>query len=228
MRWLLISGFLCALSLLAGCGTQESVAEREIERRAPEFIGPADSYDADVTGLSATRAEQVRLTGRNVRPRPDFVVETLVLTLNEVHFQRSPFKLQSVGESTFSARLTEQAVNDYLRATGRTTQNELRDIRVFFVPGEVRASATLQTALGATQLATAGTLQPAGARVDYQPQRVTVEGVNLPATVQQQLAAAVNPIIDLNGVRFTPTIQRITITQGAVLLEGTAVVTDLP
>ncbi|HOS42430.1 MAG TPA: hypothetical protein PK794_01940, partial [Armatimonadota bacterium] len=92
MRWVLL--VLCGgvVPWLVGCaGVASSYAEREIERRAAEYLGPADRYDADVRGLTASSARQVVLVGTRVRPRPQLVLDTLTLDLRGVAYRRDPF-----------------------------------------------------------------------------------------------------------------------------------------
>jgi hypothetical protein len=231
MRWMLLGVLVAVLSVLAGCGgVQQNYAAQEIERRAPQIIGPADHYQASVQGLTETQARQVVLVGRNVRPRPDLTIEALTLTLRDVRYQRNPFRVQSVGNSVFNARITDQAVNSYLRAVGRTgrTNSPIRDIQVGFTPNGVSATGNLYTGAIVTPVATFGTLEPVAGRINYLPQRLTVAGVDVPTNLLQQLATQVNPIIDFTGLRFTPNIQRATITQGAVIIDGTASLANLP
>lgn len=231
MRWMMLGVVVAVLSFLAGCGENaQDYAAREIERRAPQIIGPADSYQATVQGVNDTQAQQVVLVGRNVRPQPNLTIETLTLTLRDVRYQQNPFRVQSVGSSLFSARITDQAVNTYLRAVGRTGRagSAVRDIQVSFTPSGVNATANYYAGAVVTPVTTFGTLEPVAGRVNYLPQRLTVAGGALPTDILQQIATQVNPVIDFTGLRFTPNIQRTTITQGAVIIDGTASLGNLP
>ena len=53
-----------------GGGAPNRAPERQIEQAAPRYLGPADRYVAEVSGLTASSARQVRLTGYGVRPTP--------------------------------------------------------------------------------------------------------------------------------------------------------------
>ena len=64
------------LALLAGCGgNPENAAARELVARAPELIGPAESYRAEVRGLSSRHVDYVRLVGTAVKPDPNLVLD---------------------------------------------------------------------------------------------------------------------------------------------------------
>jgi hypothetical protein len=213
---------LVAAPWLLGCAvSQRSLAEREIERRAPEIIGPADRYDADVRGLEAASADRVTLTGTRVRPTPGLVVDTLTLTLHEVKYQRDPFRILEIARTDFTARLTDRAVNDYLNSQ-RTEDSDLREVRMTFAPGEVRAEGTLVTAGQPIAFTTAGALQPRDGTVHYVPRELSLGGVPVPEALLQQFAASLNPLINLRELRFTPLIQTITLGMDTVTLSGTA------
>ncbi|MHB0936042.1 MAG: LmeA family phospholipid-binding protein [Armatimonadota bacterium] len=228
MRWIV----LCALALVAlpwlfGCAeAQESLAEREIVRRAPEIIGPADRYTADVDGLRETSADQVRLNGRRVRPVPGLVIDSLVLTLRGVEFQRDPFQITSIDQANFTARITDDAVNDYLRSR-QTAASTVQNVQLAFTPTGVRAQGTLVTAGQAIAFTTAGTVQAEGSILNYRPQVLALGGVTVPETVLQQFAAALNPLVDLRSVRIAPQVQQIALSEGAITLSGTADVRSL-
>jgi len=228
MRWIILCVMmLAALPWLFGCAlSPESLAEREIEKRAPEIIGPADRYHADVRNLTSTSAERVTLNGTRVRPAPGLVVEKLTLTLYEVEYQRQPFLIRDIARTDFSARLTDRAVNDYLNSQ-RTESSDLREVRMTFAPGEARAAGTLIVAGQPVTFTTAGALQPTDGTVHYQPRGLSLGSVPVPEALLRQFAAALNPLIDLRGLEFSPRIQTIVLTQGEVTLSGDANIQSL-
>jgi len=230
MRWIL----LCALALvtlpwLFGCAAaQESFAEREIVKRAPNIIGPADRYTADVKGLKETSADKVTVNGTRVRPTstPGLVIDSLVLTLRGVQFQRDPFLITNIDQAAFTARLTDRAVNDYLKSR-QTATSTVQNVQLTFTPTEVRAQGTLVTAGQAVAFTTAGTVQPEGPLLNFTPRELSLGGVTVPANVLQQFTGALNPLVDLRGLRITPQVQQIALSSGAVTISGTADVRSL-
>ncbi len=223
MRWILLVFCVSVVPWLVGCaGAASSYAEREIERRAAEYIGPADRYDADVRGLTTSSARQVTLVGTNVRPRPNLVLDTLTLDLRGVQYRRDPFAVTRVEDAAFAMRVSEAAVNAFLRAQGRTGNALLSNAQVAFLPNEVRVAADMRVAGETIHVTTAGAFQAQGTQVQYVPQRLAVAGLPVPATILPQFAALINPAADLGGLRFTPRIQTITVESGAVALSGQA------
>lgn len=223
MRYILMGWLVGALAFIAGCGGFSSdFAERELVDRAPELIGPADRYRAEVQGLSRNRVEYVRLVGIGVRPDPDLVVDPLVLTLRNAQFTTNPFEVTSIGEATFSGRISEASINRYLQKQGRTTGN-FRNVRVELLQDQVRVSALAAVLQVEVPITTTGRIRIGdGLRVNYDPTNLTVGGVGVPASVLGMLATRVNPLVDLSGLRFTPLIERVTIDPGGLLVEGTA------
>lgn len=223
---------MCTLALftlpwLFGCaGAQESLAEREIVRRAPEIIGPADRYTADVDGLGERSAEKVTLNGTRVRPTPGLVVESLVLTLRGVEFQRDPFRITDIDQADFSARLTDRAINDYWQSK-LTEDSAVQNVQLTFTPTEVRAQGVLVTAGQAVAFTTAGAIQPQGAVLNYAPRELSLGGVTVPQELLQQFAAALNPLINLRAQRITPQVQQVALSDGAITISGTADVRSL-
>lgn len=228
MRWILLFALaLVALPWLFGCaGAQESFAEREIVRRAPQIIGPADRYTADVKGLKETSADRVTVNGTRVRPTPGLVVDSLVLTLRGVQFQRDPFVITNIDQAGFTARITDRAVNDFLKSR-QTATSTVQNVQLTFTPTEVRAQGMLVTAGQAVAFTTAGTVQPEGPLLNFTPRELSLGGVTVPANVLQQFAVALNPLVDLRGLRIAPQVQQVALSSGAVTISGTADVRSL-
>lgn len=217
----LIFGVL--LLLVSGCAGTTQLAEREIVRAAPRYIGPADRYEADVQGLQASNAEQVRVTGYGVRPVPDIVLRQLVLTFRDVDYQRQPFLVTRIGSADFSAQITDDAVNRYLTSqiAQRTTQLRLSDVRVSFLSNEVRVAGIATVGGQALQVTTTGTLQPQGSLVLYQPRAITVGNTALTQEIGTAVSSYVNPLFDLARLPFTPQLRTITLAPGVATLTGT-------
>jgi hypothetical protein len=225
-------GLLCVLLgllavLVLGCDAG-SIAENEIEEAAPRYIGPADRYDAAVEGLGASRAEQVQLIGYGVRPEPNLELQQLTLTFRDVDYQRSPFRVTRVGNARFTVTATEQAVTSYLAERAQqATPVPIRDLRVNFLADQVQISGNAAVAGQEVPLTTTGTLQAQGARVLYQPQRITVEQIALGEQLRGVVAQVINPLIDLSRLRFAPQIESITLRPGTITVSGTGDVTPL-
>lgn len=202
---------LSGLGLFSGCaGVAENYAEREIIRRAPELIGPADNYQARVRRLSATHADVVRLVGMGVRPTSGLILRQVQLHLCDVSFQRNPFHVTRVGSMDFTAQVTDGDLNACLLQAALARHVAIRNVRLTFTQNGVELGALVPVSGQEVQVSTSGILQPiAGTRVDYLPQRLTVGGVALSPVILQQLANRVNPVLDLSGLRYIPLISQV-------------------
>ena len=225
MRLVIVCCFcVCCLLAIAGCGDQVSTAdlERQIDARAPEFIGPAESCRTEIRGASANRIEEIRIVAVGVKPDPDQVVDPLQLTLKGVDIAQ-PFRIRRPGEVTFTARISESAVNAYLRRQQRTDSGLLKNLRVQFQQGATRISGSIAVMMVDIPFETTGTLKVAeNMRLEYDEKTLRVIGVGLPAALPSLVTHLVNPLADLSGLRFTPKITKVTVEPGAVVLSGTA------
>lgn len=230
MRQLLaISVWLSVGWLLLGCTGEQGLAERQIVAYAPSLIGPADSYRAHVSGIARNRIDQVRVIGHGARLSPSLRIDELQLDLRDVRYKRGPFHVLGVGNTTFVARLSDRAINDLLRVQEREARGIVRDIRVMFQPNQVAVTAVANLLNQSITVSSVGQLQVLGdTSIGFVPQAISAGGVLVAADVQQAIAAGINPVIALSGLRFTPVIQRLRLGNGTLTVEGTAVLVNLP
>jgi len=221
----MMSFALLFLLMLCGCGDHISTAdiEQEIAARAPEFIGPAEGYRAEIHGIDAGRIGEISIVAIGVKPDPNLVVDPLRLTLKGMEFQRQPFHILHTGQATFSGHISESAVNYYLRQQQRTAAGFLKNIRVEFQRGAVRVSGSFSVLEVAVPIETTGQLQVVdGIRLHYKVVKLRVLGVGVPPALPSLLTSLVHPLVDLSGLRFTPRITRVVLEPGAVTVSGTA------
>lgn len=222
---------LLALGWITGCGgglTTSRVA-REVTDRAPQFIGPADSYQADVRDVRPGLIGLVRVTGVGVHPLPGLLIDPLTLTLQDVRYQVSPFRVQEVGQATFDARVSEAAINEYLRLQNRTSSGLLKNVRIQLLPGGVRALAAVSVMNVDIPIETAGRISATdGVRLNYAVDQLIVGGLGVPAGITNILTALINPVYDLSSLRFTPRITRLIPMAGTLEISGSAILRNLP
>ena len=214
---------LLILFVLAGCGAKKSSVEKDLSRLAPEAIGIADSYKVKLGGSKGDMVRRVQVDGVNVQPVAHLVAPEFSLTLSDVQVQKDPFRILGTSSSLFSMRLTEKSINDYLKETNRVNVRGMRNISVRFLKDTMQVTAITTVLDRDVELLTNGLLQPlAGTQLVYLPQTVSVGGLDVPATIQQELAARINPVIDMAPFRFAPRITAVTVKAGEVVIEGTA------
>jgi hypothetical protein len=223
MRYHALFLFLLVLPLLWGCGPdREMHAAREVVAHAPEYIAPAERYQATVRGLSTHRARSIAIIGSAVQIEQHLVVDPLTLTLYDAQFVQQPFRVTSIRTATFSARISEAAANNYLRqqvhpSVGYT--GEINNVRVLFQRNLVKVTAMISR----VPVTTSGRVRiDDGLRVQYVPEKLEALGVGIPRIAQSLLADQVNPLVDLSGLRFVPHITQVTVNPGELLISGTA------
>ncbi|MHB0936270.1 MAG: LmeA family phospholipid-binding protein [Armatimonadota bacterium] len=218
------------LLAIAGCGDQVSPAdiEQQIIARAPEFIGPADSCRTEMRGMTANRIDEINIVAIGVKPDPNLVIDPLHLTLQELEFEQRPFAIRRLGNTTFTARISESAVNNFLRQQKRTDSGLIKNIRVQFQQGTTRVTGSISVMMVDIPFETTGGLKVAeNMRLEYDEKKMRVVGVGLPDALPSLVTHLVNPLVDLSGLRFTPKITRVTVEPGAVVISGTAVLRGL-
>ena len=220
---------LCGLMLL-GCDTSssEKLAEKEVIERANYLIGPADMYEADVTGITDNHVDQVRLRGYGVRPTPDNFLNIVAFNFSDVGYQSNPFRITSVGSTRFAIQVSDTAVDQNIARRLQQMQNPpIRDPDVTFLNNEARVAYTLVGVGNNERVTTVGTLVPQGATVLYQRTGVMVGGEVLTPEQIQTVNSLLNPIIDLSSLPSKPQITNVLLRPGVVTLAGTANVNNI-
>ncbi|HEX2950510.1 MAG TPA: DUF2993 domain-containing protein [Armatimonadota bacterium] len=232
MRNLLyIVSLLLLIPLLAGCSgkSRQHFAEQQITERAPSLIGPAESYSTHVSGLSSRHVDTVKIVGVGVKPDPNLVIDPLELTISDVSFQQDPFRVLSIGNTQFSARISESALNNYIRQQSHPGTGITSNEHVELLDKRAKVTATVNaTGLVNVPVSTTGRIVAEdGLRLIYVPETLVLGNVAIPRIVQVLIAGRINPLADLSGLRFQPRITNIGIRPGELLINGTANLRDL-
>ncbi len=216
---------------LSGCHRPvETRIEKVIADRLPRYLGEADSYDVHVAGRADAiyrgRLRSVHIEGVNVRLVPDLVVSRLVIDVKDVSVDKGSGTLQNIGETRFSARLTEGAITHYVASR----PNAPRDFALS-LGGDGKATVTTRPELlgfPTLPVSLRGTvrLQSDGTHLDFAPDKALLDtgigtvGTRLPGFVADHIAAKVNPVADLSRARFPVVADSVTIENGAATVTG--------
>ncbi|MHB0937711.1 MAG: LmeA family phospholipid-binding protein [Armatimonadota bacterium] len=210
--------------LLAGCGTPNRLVEEAIEERAPEIIGPAQSYEADVQGISRRKIERVEIRGDGVRLRQGITLQQLTIVMTDVFYQVRPFNVTRVGHTTFTALVTEEEIHAYMQRR-RDPASRVRNLQVQLTPDRVRVTGDVRTPVGLVPFTSTGHLEARNARIFYRPERIQVVGVPVPPQLNDDIAQRINPVVDLSDRPVPLQITSVQTRSEAVMIEGTAEVT---
>lgn len=230
MRFTLLTSSLMLLSiiLIAGCGSKKNNTMSSIIREAPELIGKADNYKVDVKGTKGDLTKIVNITGSKVYLSENLIADELKFTLTDVKIEKDPLRIINVSSSLFTMRLSDKQINNYLEKTKRDNIRGMRNITVQFYKNYMQVTAVTSVLDRDVQLVTNGLLQPlAATQLIFLPQNVTVGGLEVPATIQQELADRINPIINMIDFSFKPRITAISLEPGVAVISGNADILSL-
>lgn len=242
----LIQIALCALSLLAaaalvGCGfSPRRAAEKRVEARLPQLIGPAKRYRVYLFGrherMLQGRVRSARITGEGVEIQPGLVLRELVVELQEIEFRPgAPLRVKS---GSFHAMLTDEALQSYLtkllppvRSPWNFVISHLSNLQVYSRAGQMQISIEVHTRLGVKLSGElSGQLQlREGTKVWFEASEMRVVGLSVPDKVRDLLSELFlnRPLIDLHDVKAPIRVERVAIGDGALLFEGTLLVEKL-
>ena len=244
MSLIVFSAALLCL-VFAGCDGGDDEEGVGLGVYGPGYIGPAEGYGSDffVPGFgegdedegddegddddpSTPRAD---IVAYRLHPTAGPVIDRFVLRLHNIDYTRNPFRVNSIGSSTFSARTSQQDINAFLDQRAQITNEGVRDIRMAFRPNQTTLTAVVNVNGVDTSVSSSGTLEPSGpTQVVYVPQTFTANDASVSQDVQQRVMDQVNPVVNLSGLRCSPTIQKITPGNGYVSISGPVVVRSVP
>jgi hypothetical protein len=207
---------------LAGCDVSGRV-EREVEAALAEAVGPAESYDVEVEGLSVRSGEAERVTavGRRVRPEGAPVLDRLDLDLRGVRYDRGARRLERVESARGTVRLAPADLAAFLE-----TRDGVREASVSLEAPD-RATVRVRPDLGGVSLPSGaavevgGRLAGAGREVRFEVESVRALGLDLGGTVARRLSGVLNPLVDLGGARPALDVTDVRVENGAVVVEVT-------
>ena len=169
------------------------------------------------------------LTGRGVRPTASPIIDEFNLSFNDVQYQPKPFHVTHIGSTTFSARMTDTAVNAYVNKRAHSGVTQISQVHFTFAPGVVQATMQMKWNGQMVTAVSTGTLQPSGAqRLLYLPSTCTVNNVPVPAEMLKDISNQLNPLTNLQSLHCAPQIHQVSVSKGAVIFTGSAVVKNIP
>ena len=217
LSWVMIGATALSLS---GCSPANLVAQG-IERELPKYIGPADHYDVQITGLdlSDNSAESVLAIGERVRPEGAPVIDQLMLRLEGVQYDKAADKLSQVGSARLNAIIKTADLVTFLEA--------YRNVRSANVVLRSPNSATLsiRPQLGDFALPAgitvevSGQLVGQGTQLTFEVNKVTAAGIDVSSMTASRLSDLINPLADLRGLPIEVNITDVRVAGDTIGLE---------
>jgi len=179
--------------------------------------------DSDPSG------DDVAITGYNVKPAAGPPLDQFTLSMHDVTYALNPLHVTSVGYTTFNAQTADSTITKFLNQRTHNGNVGVRNITLAVSPQTATITAIVNMNNRDMNAVATGMLQPLnGTRVIFVPTSFTVNNVPLATATQQDILNQINPVLDVNGLKCNPVIQRVTLAQGAVVISGTATPNNLP
>lgn len=219
-------GSLVVAAALAACATERRV-EEGLERALAERLGPANRYQVDVDGLSASsgQAELVRAEGVRVRPGRGPVVDRLELELRNVRYDRALERLVGAESIRATAWVSAADLEDFLEREERirgasVVLSHPNHARVRFRPnlGFVPLDVTAEVD---------GTIEARGSELHFVVADARAAGFRVDAGVAEGLTRAINPIVDLSHLPLRLEVTSVRVEQQMVRVDAIGDVTAL-
>ena len=201
--------------------TPESLVEQGIERELPKYVGPAESYDVDITGLkvAAGSADSVVAVGERVQPEGSPVIDRLALDLQGVVYDRKAERLSKVEGARLTAVIKSYDLADFLESDRNVRSAEV------ILRSPNRATLRIQPDLGRFVLPTGvtvdvkGELIAEGTQLSFEIDEVSAAGLDLSSMVARRLSALVNPLADLKELPVSVEITSVVVAGESIGLE---------
>ena len=217
ISWVIIGATAIALS---GCSPANLVAQG-IERELPKYVGPAEHYDVQITGLdlSNNSAESVLAIGERVRPEGAPVIDQLRLRLEGVQYDKAAEKLSQVGSARLNAIIKTADLVTFLEAYRNVRSAEV----VLRSPNSGTLSIRPQLGnfalpAGITVEVT-GQLIGQGTQLTFEVNKVTAAGIDVSSMAASRLSDLINPLADLQGLPIEVNITDVRVAGDTIGLE---------
>jgi hypothetical protein len=171
----------------------------------------------------------VTIDGTDVDFRETVRLSSLHIEMRDVEVDEGRQRIKKVGETAFTAVITEGALNDYLRAFPPPDDEPVRIKHVALRNGEMKVEAT-RWMVGRAWPYTM-TVEPrlsSSSHLDFAPERMAVMGlrVPLPASALQWFARRLSQGFDFSSFPFPVQIASFKVETGRLTMSGSADVTE--
>lgn len=217
---LLLAGAALGSSGCAGPAVRRA-AERSLERRLHEILGPAEKYEVRIQKTSASRlvrgsverlvvdASGVQLDAYTRLERIHIVVHDLVIDEDEV-------EIGSAREGLIRVEVTEVDINRYLSSRHARHEPEVK-----LLPGAIVASIRSPLRGASSRVtATGRLLVEEGLRLVFRADEVDLELLDVPGFSERYVEERINPLVDLSKLKYPARLNELVVMKGLVRVRG--------
>jgi len=220
--------FALIIVICAGCGKAEKHAENEIAKGLQQRLGPAKSYNVNITGsplrLLKGKMQRLDIVGKDVHLDRGITIADLSVTINDLVFDPDTKAIKRAGKTIYSATLDQDELAKYLHKT----YPDVPDLKIALREGFIDVSARPAVAGVGVNIKTESDLHVEDHHLlILDLKKISAAGICAPEFARNYIETKVNPIFDSKDLGFDATINSLTIGRGSIRIGGTLDLVDL-
>jgi hypothetical protein len=210
--------------LITGCSTNliRSKIEEGIAKALPNYIGPAKDYKVRANGSTKSMIngfiEHLHIEGKEVEIEPGFVVSKMTVDMDEVSYEPTTRKLTAVKNTVFEAIVSEASLNNLIEKDHPNS-----DLKIELYQNKVVAKLSPSLLGVDIPISVTGRLEVVEYnKINFVADKASVVRLPVPAFAVNKVLSQMNPVFDLQNLRFPVKLRGLTIGNGWISIKGTA------
>ena len=207
--------------LCAGCGRAERHAENKIAEALQQRLGPAKSYDVNITGspmrLLKGKMERLDIVGKDVNLEKGIKLASLNVTVHDLVFDTKTQAIKHADKTSFSATITQSELTKYLHKN----YPDVPELSVSLRDGNIDVSAKPTVAgVGVNVKTEADILVKDHHLLVLDLKKISAAGVPAPEFARNYIETKVNPVFDSKDLGFNATVNSLKLAHGLISISG--------
>jgi hypothetical protein len=215
---------------LTGCNTlvNEQVQDG-IKSNLPKVIGPADSWDVNVSGNPGTilkgRIPGVIIHGVNVQASPTLTLQSIDIDAKNIRFNTRSHAVSSIDSIMFAGVMNQKQLDTYLSATAPSLPGHPKDLKIELRQNDLQISFKYGISKVNIPVKVDGRLavsKSGDEKIDFIPSGASIAKASIPKKLLEYAVKKINPVVDLTSMPFPLHLTEIKIDNHQILLAGSA------
>jgi hypothetical protein len=225
------SALLASITLfIAGCnGPVTEMVRDGIKSALPSVVGPADSWDVNVTGNPGTilggRIPGIEIHGRNVKSSLSIDFDKLDVKAQDVHIDLKKRSLKSIDKLWFAGEMTQSELNSYMTATATHQKSRLDYLSTTLRQSDMQVAFQYKFEGIKIPISVTGRLKVSAKgddKIDFEPSAASIAIVPLPKKLLELAMSKLNPVVDLSSNSFPVHLTDIKVDAHRLIFSGKA------
>jgi hypothetical protein len=208
-------------ALCAGCGRAERHAENKIAEALQQRLGPAKSYNVNITGspmrLLKGKMERLDIVGKDVNLEKGIMLASLNVTVHDLVFDTKTQEIKYASKTSFSATIAQDELTKYLHKN----YSDVPELKISLRDGYIDVSARPTVAgVGVNVKTEADLLMKDHHLLILDLKKISAAGVPAPEFARNYIETKVNPVFDSKDLGFNATVNALEIAHGSISISG--------